>query len=66
MYLPSQIKSDGTGLLADGAIIELPGQLGAISMPYGDALGCYSTVITNTNYVTASIQSGGAFGGGNS
>lgn len=66
MYLPSQIKSDGTGLLADGAIIELPGQLGAISMPYGDAMGVYSTVVTNTNLVTASFQSGGAFGGGNS
>ena len=64
MYVPSQIKSDGTGLLADGAIIELPGQLGAINMPYGDALGCYSTVVTNTNLVTASFQSGGAFGGG--
>lgn len=64
MYLPSQIKNDGTGLLADGAIIELPGQLGAIAMPYGDALGVYSTVSTNSNYVTASFQSGGAFAGG--
>ncbi len=64
MYMPSQIKNDGTGLLADGAIIELPGQLGALSMPYGDALGCYSTVKTNSNYVYASFQSGGAFAGG--
>lgn len=64
MYMPSQIKSDGTGLLADGAVIEIPHAQGPIAMPYGDALGVYSTVVTNTNLVTANFQSGGAFGGG--